>query len=189
MPFAGSKKKSYLCTVKRIEYISPIDYIRGSLSGSQTPLYTSNEVKGYSVPVGDIEPAVNYKPILVAKILRPYDLNRIKIFQVRTRTSVNMTANQHRNLALMGGVGALVASLLRNKTAAIYGACVAATPKGYTLRGFVSPLIRAGLAAKSASITIADGVTIVNPWISNETPNVPVSQIILDKFADELSNS
>ena len=93
------------------------------------------------------------------------------------------------NLALMGGVGAIVGSLLRNKNTAIYAACVAACPKHCSVRQLVSPALRAGLQQKSATIVVADGVSIVNPWVSSETPNVPVSAEILAKFSDELSNN
>lgn len=98
-----------------------------------------------------------------------------------------MTAAVHRNLALMGGVGALVASLLRSKTTLIYIACASAVPKGMTFRQFISPILRAGLADKAETITIADGVQIINPWISQATPNVPVPAAVISKFASELS--
>lgn len=92
------------------------------------------------------------------------------------------------NLALMGGVGALVGSLLRHKESAIYAACLAACPKYCSVRQLVSPALRAGLDNKSATIAITDGVSIVNPWVSSDTPNVPVSAEIIAKFSSELSN-
>lgn len=93
------------------------------------------------------------------------------------------------NLALMGGSGALFASLISDKTTAIYTQCVAACPAKMTLRMFIVPLLRAGLAAKNANIVIADNVSIVNPWVSSETPNVPVTSAILNKFNSELSSN
>ena len=114
---------------------------------------------------------------------------RKNYFQVRTRFTVNVSAVAHRNMAIMGGAGALYAALIRDKSTQIYAQCVAAVPKGETLRSFLVPLIRAGLSDKSAQLTIADGVYIVNPWVSSATPNVPVSSAVLDKFAGELSNS
>lgn len=111
-----------------------------------------------------------------------------RYFQVRTRTSVNMTAAMRHNLALMGGAGALFASLVSDKASYIYIACAGVVPRGETLRSFMIPLLRAGLAAKNEDIVIADGISIVNPWVSSATPNVPVSQSVLDKFSDELSN-
>lgn len=125
---------------------------------------------------------------MVAKVAHLYEPWRIKYFQVRTRSSINMTATMRHNLALMGGVGALVGSLLRHKESAIYAACLAACPKYCSVRQLVSPALRAGLDQKSATIAIADGVSIVNPWVSSATPNVPVSAEIIAKFSSELSN-
>lgn len=93
------------------------------------------------------------------------------------------------NLALMGGSGALFASLISDKTSAIYAQCIAACPGNMPLRMFIMPLLRAGLAAKNANIVIADNVSIVNPWVSSDTPNVPVTSAILDKFNSELSSN
>lgn len=89
----------------------------------------------------------------------------------------------------MGGVGALYASLVRDKSAQIYKDCERVKPAGKTLRAFLSPILRAGLSAKNAVIVVADGVQIVNPWVSSDAPNVPVSAVILDKFSSELSNT
>lgn len=89
----------------------------------------------------------------------------------------------------MGGVGAIIASIMRDKSAQIYKDCERVKPAKDTLRAFLSPILRAGLDAKNAVIVVADGVSIVNPWISSDTPNVPVSAAILDKFSSELSNT
>ena len=91
------------------------------------------------------------------------------------------------NLALMGGVGALFAALLNNKTASIYAQCVAACPKGQTLRQFLSPLIRQGLAAKDEYIIIADGVSITNPWVHSGTQTLTIAPAIINKFNAILS--
>lgn len=172
--------------MRSIKFMSPVDWMRGSLNGR--PNLTYNGEKAYSVPVGQEVSADDYKPIMVAKVLHAPFANRKRYYQVRTRSTVNMSATMRHNLAIMGGVGAIFSSLLRQKSSEIYIAIVAACPKNVSLRQFVTPLLRAGLAAKSASITIADGVAIVNPWISSDTPNVPVSAAILAKFASELSN-
>lgn len=169
---------------KRIEYMTPIESMRGSLSIYEKKTYTSG--RGYDVPVGTTEEATAYIPILVAKRMR----NGRNFYNVRTRTSVHMTDANKLNMAILGGSGALFASLLSDKSAAIYSACRAVYKKtGKTFRAFMIDKLRAGLLAKNAKILIADGVEIVNPWISSDTPNVPVSSDIINKFASELSNS
>lgn len=162
--------------------------MRGNLSGRQNLTYDGSP-SAYDTPVGEVTGADNYNPRVIAKVMREPYANRLYYFQVRTRSTVNMTATMHHNMALMGGSGALFAALLRQKTSNIYKDCMRVCPKRVSLRAFLLPLLRAGLAAKNASITIDTGVVIVNPWVSSDTPNVPVPQTILDKFASELSNS
>lgn len=157
--------------------------MRGSLSGEQSLTYDNTDA--YSVPDGEKVSADNYSPIFVAKVMGE---GRLKFYQVRTRSSVNMTAAYRKSIALLGGSGALFAALLRQKASNIYKACVRVCPKGATLRSFLVPIIRTGLEAKDEVIVVATGVEIVNPWTSQETPNVPVSAEILSKFSSELSD-
>ena len=171
--------------MKRIEYICPVDYIRGNISGRQDIEY--NGGSAYALADGDRVSAGNYQPRLVAAVRHLHRRDQSKYFSVRTRSTVNMTARMRENLALMGGVGALFAALLNNKTATIYAQCVAACPKGWTLRQFITPLIRQGLTAKDEYIAIADGVSITNPWIHTGAQTLTIAQAIIDKFSDVLS--
>ena len=189
MPFAGSAEKLYLCSVKRIAYIAPIDYLRGSLAPRQSLEYSEDGAAAYEIPTGETVSARDYQSRLVAKVARLGSVNRVLFFQVRTRSTVNMSAEFRHNCALMGGVGALYAALVRDKSAQIYKDCVRVKPAGKTLRAFLSPILRAGLDEKNAAIVVASGVSIVNPWISSDTPNVPVSAAVLQKFSSELSNT
>lgn len=156
--------------------------MRGNISGRQSLTYGVGETPAYSAPSGEKTAANEYQPRLVAKVAHIYDPWRIKYFQVRTRSSINMTATMRNNLALMGGTGALIGSLLTMKETAIYRACIAAKPRQVTLRAFLAPIIRDSLANKEEYITIAPDVQIVNPWISSAEPNVPVPATIIVKF-------
>lgn len=167
--------------MRSIKFMSPVDWMRGSLNGRPNLTYDGEEA--YSVPVGQEVSADDYKPIMVAKVLHAPFTNRKRYYQVRTRSKVNMTARMRQNLALMGGVGAIFSSLLRQKSSEIYAAVVAACPKNTSLRQFVTPLLRAGLEDKSATIIIADGVAINNPWIEGGSGStVTISQEIINKF-------
>lgn len=167
----------------------PIDYVRGSLSPRQSLVYSEYGAAAYDVPTGEKVSARDYQAVLVAKVARLNSANRLTFFQIRTRSTVNMTAASRHNCALMGGVGAIYSSLVRDKSAQIYKDCMQVKPAGKTLRQFLSPILRAGLAAKNAAIVVASGVNIVNPWISSDAPNVPVSAAVLQKFSSELSNT
>ena len=176
--------------MKLIEYAMPVDYMRGNLSGRQFLNYGDDKSAYEAIEAGNRGSAANYQPRLVARVVRLNRPSMLRNFQVRTRHSVNMTAAMKQNLALMAGVGAIFAAVVSDKTSAIYNDCVHACPKKMTLRGWLSPLIRQGLAAKNSTLAIADGIAIQNPWISGGTGSpVTIPQSVLDKFASELSNS
>lgn len=175
--------------MKRIAYIAPIDYMRGSLSGRQDIRYTANDVEGYYTPDGEITPANDYQPKLIAHYRS--DRNR-RFFCVRTRSSINMTAPVRRTMALMGGAGAIYAAIVREKSSPIYIACMndwkSNGLKGTTFRMHVMRILIDGLDDYDATITIGTA-NIINPWVSSETPNVVIPQAIIDKFNSVLSNS
>lgn len=171
--------------MKRIAYVMPVNYLRGNLSGNQDIMY--NNSSAYDLGDGERVSADNYEPRLVAKITGKDVYHLVKYFQIRTRTTINMTNAMRTNLALMGGTGAIVGALMRDKTANIYKDCVRACPKKMTLRAFVSPIIRTGLAIKASTFTIADGVTITNPWIYQGTQTLNIDQNIINKFNSILS--
>lgn len=175
----------YLCGVKRIGYISPIEYVSGNISGRQVLDYDGGAA--YDIATGSRKSADDYEPRVIACVRDLYGKHQIKYFVVRTRTTVNMTARMRNNLALMGGVGALFAALLSDKTAQIYVDCLTSCPVNMTLRQFVTPKLRAGLAAKMDTITIAEGVTITNPWVHTGTQTLTISPDIINKFNSELS--
>lgn len=164
--------------------------MRGTLNGSQDLRYNDNDA--YSIPTGEKVSVDNYQPRVIAKVMRSAYASRIRYFQVRTRSSVNMTAANRHSMALMGGSGALFAALMRDKSSAIYAACLLAyrstADKGDTFRAFMIRRLRNGLDSKNAQIIIAGFTYIVNPWVSSDDPNVIISQLIIDKFASELSN-
>lgn len=175
--------------MKMIAYRMPVDYMRGNISGRQVLEYGQNDGEAYDQPSGQVTAANNYKPRLIAKVLRAPYVNRLRYFQVRTKSSVNMTAAYRHNVALMGGVGSIFAAVISDKTAQLYINCVHACPKGKTLRGWMVPILRQGLAAKNSTLVISGGIAINNPWISGGTGvTVNIPQTIVDKFTTELSN-
>lgn len=170
---------------KKIVYCAPVEYMSGSLAVRPELQYNDEGGRGYDVPEGQKAAAVNYTPTIIACMRHR---TRTRYFAIRTRSTVNMSANYRLSVAVMGGAGALFAAIMRDKSSQIYAACVAACPHGVTLRKFVVPVIAAGLRAKAANISVG-AANIVNPWVSSDTPNVPVPPALLDKFRDKLSNS
>ena len=159
----------------------PIAGLSGNISGRQDLNYDGVGAYETTQPTA----ASNYSPRLVA--FQPY--RRRNYFCVRTKYTANITERSRLNLALLGGSGAIYSAIVRDKSSDIYAQCMAAKPRTETLRAFLVPLLRTGLADKMENITIADGISIVNPWVSSATPTVQVPQDVLDKFAPVLSNS
>lgn len=180
--------------MKRIEFIAPVEAMRGNLSGAQKLQYPTDNQGAYEGPAGAVNYARNYSPRFIgAKIAKSGN----KYFSVRTKSANHLTANSKNAMAVMGGTGAIVASILRVKTAAIYtnlyGAWVASQEMGGTrsFRKFLTGYVRQMVASKSASIHVqvsSFGQTIDNPWnTKSATPNVQVSQAVLIKFWTELA--
>lgn len=185
--------------MKRIEFIAPVEAIRGNLSGRQDLKYAENDNKAYESPMSQRNYARNYTPRFVgAKRAK----DGLKYFQVRTKTAVGMTAKSKHAMALLGGAGAIIGYILGHKTSDLYAAVVAqynalyAVSSGQigSLRAWLSRNVRAGLDAKQAVITLTGPeapVSIDNPWntIKGGTtpPNVTISQSVLLKFWSELA--
>lgn len=196
--FAYVRQKQYLCSVKLIEYYMPVESMRGNLSGRQTLEYDAEGAKGYDVPVGQKVGAINYAPRIIAK---RRERSRLNFFQVRTKSSVNMTTAYKRSIALMGGVGAMIAAILRDKTAYAYTETIKvwrAANDMNTYRGFLSDKIRPALVTGNTSINIGNyvdqngttvNVSLVNPWKEPDKTawNVQITDASYDKFYSELN--
>ena len=185
------------CLMKRIEFIAPVEAVRGNLSGRQDLRYAENNNKAYESPAGSVNYARNYTPRYVgAKIAA----TGAKIFSVRTKNAVNMTPKAIKAMALLGGTGAIVGSLLAHKSGtpyqqvhALWQYAIATTPSyaGYSFRKFASEFIRPQLKAKAENITanIASiTVSFKNPWFDgSQTTGATISQKVLVEFWGQLA--
>ncbi len=168
---------------KTVIYTAPVYVMAGSLSGRQYLTYGTDDKKAYQTEGATA--ANDYKPNLVLQWRRKDDK---RYFSVRTKYTTHMTVKNRANLAVLGGAGAIYSAIVRDKTSDIYKQCRQACPSKITLRAFLVPILRAGLAGKMENITIAANVVVTNPWISSGTQTVQVPQTIIDKFAPILSN-
>lgn len=181
--------------MKRIEFIAPVEAMRGNLSGAQKLQYPTDNQGAYEGPVGSVNYARNYSPRFVGA-KRSSDGR--KYFTVRTKTANHLTAKSKKAMALMGGTGAIVGAILANKSSNIYTQCYAQwlelqnLGSKKTFRKSLSDAVRAGLIAKSAQIPYAGPrgvVDIDNPWVNEADSglNVSISQAVLVKFWSELT--
>lgn len=96
--------------MKRIEFIAPVEAIRGNLSGAQKLRYPTDDQGAYEGPVGSVNYARNYAPRFVgAKVAK----SGLKYFSVRTKTANHLTAKSKKAMALLGGCGAIYAALIK----------------------------------------------------------------------------
>lgn len=144
----------------------PVEWVRGSISGAQTLTYGG--VQAYDVSTTEKIAADTYRPTLVAKRL---ERNGRLFYQVRTRTSVHLSALARMNLAVLGGAGAIFAALVN---------------RGEDVHRYLTfPVLMDMLRTKSNGAQ-CEGVAVDNPW-RVQNPNVSIAPAIIYKFNNELS--
>lgn len=181
--------------MKRIEFIAPVEAMRGNLSGAQNLKYPTQNNKAFESPEGSVNYARNYGTRFIGA-KRASD--GLKYFAVKTKTATHITARSLQAMALLGGAGAMYAALVRDKSSDIYANIYAqwVELQNYgstkTFRRYVMDNFRQMLATKSNNATFAGprgSITVNNPWIASEqTVGVQVTPAILVKFWDQLSN-
>lgn len=179
--------------MKIVEFIAPVEAIRGNMSGRQDLLYPTNNNKAYEGPVGSVNYARNYSPRFVgAKIAK----SGKKYFTVRTKSANHLTAKSKKAMALLGAAGALYAALVKDKTSTLYTNMMAQYVKlqelgsKKTFRQFAMDGFRYGLINRVEQFVFSGPlapVNIDNPWRKfTGVLNLPVSQGIRMKFWTEL---
>lgn len=180
--------------MKRIEFIAPVEAMRGNLSGAQNLKYPTQNNKAYESPEGSVNYARNYSTRFIGA-KRASD--GLKYFAVKTKTATHITSSSLMAMALLGGAGAMYSALVRDKASSSYTNILAHwielqnIGETRTFRKFVMDAFRRGLASKASVITIASprGATnINNPWVAEtQTADMQVKQAILVKFWAQLS--
>ncbi len=180
--------------MKRIEFIAPVEAIRGNLSGRQDLRYAENDNKAYESPAGSVNYARNYTPRFVgAKVAK----SGLKYFSVRTKSAVNMSPKAIKAMALLGGTGAIVGAILANKSEAPYVNAHAQWLELVNLgskdsfRKTLSGWVRKALAAKSQNISFTGPrplTTIKNPFYDGtQTTGAIISTDIIVQFWGQLA--
>lgn len=184
--------------MKRIEFIAPVEAIRGNLSGKQKLVYAENDNPAYEAPIGR-QYARNYRPSFIGA-KRASD--GLKYFSVKTKSATGLTLSSKKAMAVLGGAGAFIAGILRDpsrKTALqiqleynIQHGLVAA---GTSLRKWMCVKVQECLRFKKANVDFKAGagtteVKVMNPWFGFSSAGVTVVGVgdtILVKFWDTLA--
>lgn len=92
---------------KRIDFIAPVEAMRGNLSGTQTLLYAENDNPAYEAPDGR-QYARNYRPSFIGA---KRSSDGLKYFSVRTKSAVNNSASSRVTQAALGAAGNMASRL------------------------------------------------------------------------------
>lgn len=172
--------------MKRIEFIAPVEAMRGNLGSKQDLEYGANGEHAFESDANKTNYAKNYQPRFIgAKVSR----TGLKYFAVKCKTAVKTSAAWLLQCALMGAIAAIYGVVianasLRNALATEFKNAQAA---GYTatFHKWVTNAIRSALAAKSATITVSgpkQTITLGNNPFSTAETAIEISNDLLVKF-------
>lgn len=177
--------------MKRIEFIQPVESMRGSFGAKQDLRYQEHNNKAFEAPEDKVNYAKNYQPTFVgAKVAR----TGVKYFSVKTKSATKNTAAWRLVAALMGAVSAIYGWCITqlDKMAQLSAQYALAVEQGFegTLRKFIIDGVRTSLAAKAATITVVGPTATVilgnNPF-SSAAEAIPIQAKILAKFWKQLT--
>lgn len=177
--------------MKRIEFIQPVESMRGSFGAKQDLRYAENDNKAYESPDGKTNYARNYQPTFIgAKVAR----TGLKYFAVKVKSATKNTAAWRLMAALMGACSAIYGWCIKqlDKMAQLAAQYTLAVEQGFegTLRKFILDGVRASLAAKAATITVVGPtatVTLGNNPFSTAAEAIAISAKLLVKFWPQLA--
>lgn len=172
---------------KRIEFIAPVEAVRGNMSGKQKLVYPSKDNSAFDSPEGKLNYARNYRPSYVGA---KRSSDGLKYFTVRTKNAVNLSVSAKRNMAVNGGSFALTSKILADEdlTTALRTQYIAAVDAGQfsgTLRQFVNAYVTEMVSNYLQSISInfiGLTTTLKNPWMSYDEIDYTPSKDVLVKF-------
>lgn len=184
--------------MKRIEFIAPVDAMRGNLSGSQVLEYAENNNPAFEAPTG-VQYARNYQPRFIGA---KRSATGKKYFQIKTKSATKVNAGSKLKMALLGGTGAVRAAILGHATyraqlETVYAAAKAAgQTSAKTIQKFAYDVIYEALLSKSIMISFygtgASTLNIQNPWVYTNQhggQSVTIKNYILVKFWPQLATN
>lgn len=178
---------------KRIEFIAPVESMRGSFSPKQRLLYAENNNPAFDAPVGR-QYARNYQPTFIGA---KRAASGLKYFACKTKSATLVTPASKLKMALTGGVGAIYAAILEAPTmrARLEYAWKSYFKSPKTFRAFMYVYLNDMLTRKATAVQIgrdSEGTIIVvgNPWNASSTASyIPaISEDVLVKFWMQLGS-
>lgn len=182
--------------MKRIEFIAPVESMRGNLSGSQDLEYRENNNPAYDAPNGDAH-ALNYQPRFVGA---KRSKDGLKYFSVRTKSTTKLNARTRKTMAILGSIAAIRSAEQFNGSSewsqlhAIYQYRMEhggdAAGIGISFNKWIDYWLRDMLMYKKSSLTLtASGlsVTIDNPYNAYDADALAIKKQVFAKFVPILT--
>lgn len=175
---------------KRIEFLAPVESMRGNLSGSQDLVYAENGNRAYEAPAGCTNYARNYNTRYIGN---KRSSDGLKYFGVKTKSATTTSPNAMLAMAAMGGAAAVY-----NAMKAAGGTKWSQVQYNYnegfkniykSLRQYAMNVIMQALRAKTENITFGGPTVAIypNPWRTPQQEELNTGNRVLAKFWTELA--
>lgn len=182
--------------MQRIEFISPVEALRGNLSGKQSLMYADNNNPAWDAPEGR-QYARNYSPRFIgakrAKDGKTY-------FAVKTKSAVKVSAAFKTQNAILAASSVIANICMENVSIAadLQARYKQTAPEGWSFKRWLMSVIRTGLKNKqhfAFSGTTLGALFVGNPYLTTEIPaggtdiSSSYPQDLLAKFWLQLANN
>lgn len=184
--------------MKRIEFIAPVEAMRGNLSGAQKLVYAQNDNPAWDAPEGKSY-ARNYKPRFIGA---KRAATGATIFATKVRSAINNSTKVKVAQAVLGSMPMLLDGVESNLSinSILYQCYNVSKQKanGYSLRKYFIEKVQRQVTLGAATISIVERsggrtytCSFANPYIKpgiSSAETIGFNSDILDKFFDQLSN-
>ena len=184
--------------MKRIEFVAPVEAMRGNLSGNQNLVYPMSNNAAFDAPSGRRSYARNYGTRYIGAKRASSGL---KYFGVKTKSAVYLSTKTRKVMALLGGTGAVRAKLMKETAfyentlvkAFEYARTSGAIESSVTIDKWLFDLIYEVLKAKSPVFIFKTALSASsmrkNPWVQSSAAGaiVNIGAAILVKFWNQLA--
>lgn len=196
--------------MKRIEFIAPVEAMRGNLSGKQTLVYNDHDNAAFDAPNGR-QYAKNYRPSFIGA-KRTADGK--KYFSVKTKSATVVDLASKQRMARLGAIGAIFGYIQKMVSSTetseqstlakgIYNGFLkrkqdGELPASSTFRDYCFARLSNMISFKQAYIVFptesGELIAVANPWVKGEIPagstlEPVISEATLIKFWDLLANN
>lgn len=175
--------------MRRIEFLAPVEAMRGNLSGNQNLLYPTQDNTAWLAPSDRRNYATNYGTRYIGA---KRAATGKKFFAVKTKSAVNMSPKMRKNMAVLS-VGSVAANIIMTdlSTLTTLQELFYNSPErlqGWTFKRWISVYTREGLANQRHIAFPAKGsgatVFYINPYITQAAP--PQAHTLTDFPSDLL---